>query len=76
MGVQIFGFRTHGNSLLGAISPFGYNFAERNADDAPANGASDLITIYNKYDYGKKERLAKVIVWLKIRIQLVLVALV
>ena len=75
MWIHISRVRTHGNSLLCAIFPFGYNFAERNADDAPANGASDLITIYNKYDYGKKERLAKVIVWLKIRIQLVLVAL-
>ena len=43
------------------FSHFWYNFAERNDDDAPENGASELITIYNKKDYGKKERLAKVI---------------
>ena len=52
LGIPIFRVRTPVNSLLGAFFfSSGYNFAEHNDDDAPENGASELITIYNKYDY-------------------------
>ena len=51
-----FRVHSHGNSLLGAIFSFRCNFAERNDGDAPENGSSGIITIYNKYDYGERER--------------------